>query len=190
MQRDLEGACRIGEEVGDATQGLVFDGVEHVQDGAHQQRMAGFFPVVALLQCAFGVHQDVGDVLHVAYLVVAAPHFEQRVVCGRLRIGRVEQQAVAEAAAPAGGEVPVLALDVVDDGGAKPGQQRRNDQAHALAGARGCEGQSVFGTFVAQVLALMQPEEHPGGLGQSGLADFGGIGPAGGAVGGDQAGLA
>jgi hypothetical protein len=50
--------------------------------------------VIAPLQRAFGVDQDVGDVLHVPDLAHAAPHFEQWVVGGRTRVGRVEQQAV------------------------------------------------------------------------------------------------
>ena len=47
--------------------------------------------------------------------------------------GGIEQQAVREPGAPAGGELPVLALDVVDDGRAGPGQERGQHQAHALA---------------------------------------------------------
>src|SRR2546430_11749049 len=37
-------------------------------------------PVVALLQRAIGIDQDVRDVLHVAHLMRAAPDFQQRVV--------------------------------------------------------------------------------------------------------------
>ncbi|MOA39481.1 hypothetical protein D3C78_1612660 [compost metagenome] len=133
MQGQFEGAGRIREEVGDAAQGLVLAGVEHVQDGADQQRMAGLFPVVAALQGAFRIDQDVGDVLHIAYLVRAAPDLQQRVVGGRRRIGRVEQQAMGETRAPTGGEVPVLALDVMDDRRGRPGEQGWDHQANALA---------------------------------------------------------
>ncbi|MNL05147.1 hypothetical protein D3C87_1257300 [compost metagenome] len=132
-QRDLEGTGRIGQEIGDAAQRLVLARIEHVQDGADQQRMAGLLPVVAALQGAFRVDQDVGDVLNVTDFVCTAPHFEQRVVRGRLRIGRIEQQAVREARAPAGREAPVLALDVVDHGRARPGQQRGHHETHAFA---------------------------------------------------------
>ena len=45
----------------------------------------------------------------------------------------VEQQAVGESRAPAGGELPVLALDVVDDGRARPAQKGRHDEPHAFA---------------------------------------------------------
>ena len=41
----------------------------------------------------------------------------------RARVGRIEQQAMREPRAPAGGQLPVLALDVVDDRG--PGQVSR-----------------------------------------------------------------
>ena len=79
-----------------ATRASVFSvfGVEHVQDGADQQGVRGLLPVVAPLARAFGIDQDVGDVLHVAHLVRAAAHFEQRVEAGGAGIGRIEQQAV------------------------------------------------------------------------------------------------
>ena len=73
---------------------------------------------------------------------VAAAHLEQRVVARRARVGRIEQQAVREARAPAGGQLPVLALDVVDDRRAWPGQQRRHDQADALAASGSARSQA------------------------------------------------
>ena len=63
-----------------------------------------------------GINQYVRDVLDVANLVLALPDLQQRIIFGGTRIGRVEQQDMAEPRAPAGGELPVLALDVVDDG--------------------------------------------------------------------------
>src|SRR3546814_6697647 len=89
----------------------------------------------------------------------AASNLQQWVVGGRLRIGRVEQQAMREARAPPCGDLPVLALDVVDDGGRGPAQERRNDKTHAFARARGREGQDMLWPFVAQVLAIMLAEE-------------------------------
>ncbi len=183
MQRQLERASRVTEEVRHAAQRLVLSRVEHMQDRADQQRMTGLLPVVALLQRPFGIDQDIGDVLHVAHLVRAAPHFQQRVVGRRTGIGRVEQQAVAKSTAPASGDLPVLALDVVDDGGCRPGQQRRHHQAHTLARARGRKGQDVFRPFVPQVVAVMLAEKDAGGLRQPGLANVGDIGPAGRAIG-------
>jgi len=134
--------------------------------------------MVASLQCAFGVHQDVGDVLHVTHLMRAAPNLQQRVVGGRFGIGGVEQQAVREARAPAGGDLPVLALDVVDNGGRRPGKKCGHNEADALAGARRCEGQDMFRAFVPQVLAVMQAEKNAGWPIQPGFADVGGLGPA------------
>src|SRR3569833_2424532 len=136
-----------------------------MQDRADQQGMRGFLPVVAPLKRTFWVDQDVGDVLLVAYFVHAAPHFEQRVVGGRFRIGRVVQQAVREARAPAGGQVPVFALDVVDDGRAGPGEQGGDDQAYTLAGAGGREGHRLLVAFMAKVVAVLAAEENPDGYG-------------------------
>ncbi|MNF83460.1 hypothetical protein D3C84_657850 [compost metagenome] len=116
--------------------------------------MAGFLPVVAPLQGALRVDQDVGDVLHVAHFVGATTHLEQRVVGRRSRVGRVEQQAVGKARAPAGGQAPVLALDVVDDRRGWPGEQGGYHQADPLARARRRKGQHVLGAFVAQVLLI------------------------------------
>ena len=80
VQRQLEGAGRVGEEVGDAAQRLVFARVEHMQDGPDQQRVRSLFPVIALLQRTFGINQNVRDVLHVAHLMRAVSYLQQRVV--------------------------------------------------------------------------------------------------------------
>ena len=149
MQRQLERASRIAEKVRYAAQRFVLAGVQHMQDRADQQRVTGLLPVIALLQRTFGIDQDVGDVLHVAHFMRAAPNLQQRVVGRRTGISRVKQQAVREARAPASGDLPVLALDVVDDGGCRPGQQRRHHQAHAFTRSRRREGQDVFRPFVA-----------------------------------------
>ena len=106
----------------------------------------------------FRVDQDVGDVVHIAHLVEALAHLQQRVEAGGERIGGVEQQAVRELRAPAGGELPVLALDVVDDGRAGPGHEGGHHQADALAGAGGSHGQHVLGAVVAQVAPIADPE--------------------------------
>src|SRR3546814_3815060 len=100
--------------------------------------------MVSLLQAAFGVDQDVGYILDVPYLPFAAPYFEQRVVGGRRRIGRIEQQHLAEPRAKTGGQTPVLALDVVNDCRSRPGEQRGHHQADALAGPGRCEAQPML----------------------------------------------
>jgi len=133
----------------------------------------GLLPMVAPVAGAFGIDQDVGDVLDVADLVLAAAHFEERVEAGGLRVGRIEQQAVGEAAAPAGSQLPVLALDVADDGGAGPGQQRRHHQADALAGPGRRDSQDVLRAVVAQVGIIEDAEHHAARGQQAGLADVG-----------------
>src|SRR3546814_3532718 len=72
--------------------------------------------MAATFERPFGIDQEVGDVLDVADFVRPLPYLQQRVVAGGTRVGRVEQQAVREFAPPAGGQLPVLALDIVNDG--------------------------------------------------------------------------
>ncbi len=74
-------------------------------------------------------------------------------------VGRIEQQHAPEARAPAGGQIPVLALDVMDDSRAWPGEQRRNDKADALAGAGRRETEHMLRPFVTQVTAR-QASKH------------------------------
>jgi hypothetical protein len=93
----------IRKERGDARKGLLLLCVENVEDCSDQQRVRGFLPMVAPFERAFGIDQDIGDVLDVADLLDAAADLEQRVVPGRQRISRVEQKAVREARTPAGG---------------------------------------------------------------------------------------
>ena len=159
LQRRFDRALRIGQEGRDAGQGLIRLGVEDMQDGADQQRVAGLLPVVAALQRAFRIDQHVGDVLDIANFPLAAANLEQRVVGGGRRVGGVEQQHTAMQDAETGGERPVLALDVMDDGGARPGQQRGDDEAHALAGPSGGEAEHMLRTIMAEILAI-QFSEH------------------------------
>ena len=75
VQGQLEGAGRIGEEIGDAAQRLVLARVEHMQDGPDQQRVRSLLPMVALLKRAFWIDQNVGYVLYVTHFMCAAPNF-------------------------------------------------------------------------------------------------------------------
>ena len=68
-QRAADRARGIGEEAGDAGQRLLVLGIEHVQDGADQERVRGLLPVIAALARALRIDQDIGDVLDVAHLV-------------------------------------------------------------------------------------------------------------------------
>ncbi len=82
---------RVGQEIRDAGQRLVGLGIENMQDRAGQERMAGFLPMVPAFQRALGIDQNVGDVLHITYLGVAATDLEQRIVSRGFRIRRVEK---------------------------------------------------------------------------------------------------
>jgi hypothetical protein len=88
-QGRLDRPPRIGEEIGDAGQRLVRLGVEHVQDGADEQRMARLLPVVPLLERPFRIDQDVGDVLDIAHFPFAAADLDQRIVGRAVGIGRI-----------------------------------------------------------------------------------------------------
>ena len=127
LERLDEAALRIGKEGRDPGEGLVFIGIEDVENGADQQRVARLLPMVAAFERAFGIDQDVGDILDVAYLIGTAAHFEQRIVARRSRVGGIEQQAVREARAPTSCQCPILTFDVVDDGRTSPGQQGRHN---------------------------------------------------------------
>ena len=73
---------RVGQEVRDAGQRLVWFGVKNMQDRADKQRMAGLLPMAPAFQRAFGIDQNVGDVLDVADLCIAAANLQQRIVGG------------------------------------------------------------------------------------------------------------
>jgi hypothetical protein len=168
----LDRARRIGEERRHTGKGFVRLGVEDMQDRADQQRVRGLLPMVPALETAFGIDQHVGDILHVAHLPLAAPYFQQRVVGGRRGVGRIEQQHSPMPRAEAGGELPVLALDVVDDRGARPGQQRRYDQSDALARTGRREAQHMLGAIVAQIVGAEPSQHNAIGPEQPGGADF------------------
>ncbi len=182
-ERAQDRARRVGEEGGDARQRLLLFGVEHVQDGAGQQRVRRLLPVIAPFLGPFRIDQDVGDVLHVAHLLRALAHLEQRIEAGGEGIGRIEQQAMGELGAPAGGEHPVLALDVVHDGRAGPGQQGGHHQADALARPRRRDRQHMLGAIVAQIAVPIETEDDAAIAQQPCLVDIGSVRPAGRAVG-------
>src|SRR5262249_22572544 len=139
-----EGALRVGEEGRYPGQSLLLLGIEDVENGADQQGMAGFLPVRPPLQRTLRINEDVGDVLDVPDLIRTFPDLKQRVVTCGPWIGRIEEQAMRELGAPAGSQLPILTLDVMNDGGAGPGEKRRNDQADALPAPGGCEGHDML----------------------------------------------
>jgi hypothetical protein len=105
--------------------------------------------MVPPLQRPFRIDQNVRDVLDIAHLGVSAPDLEQRVVSRRFGVGRIEEEDAGEACAPTRGQLPVLALDVVDDRGPRPGEQRGDNETHALAGPGGREAEHVLRSVVA-----------------------------------------
>ena len=151
--------------------------------------MAGLLPMIPPFQRAFRIDQHVGDVLDVAHLPFAAPDLQQRIIGGALRIGGVEEQHATEPRAPAGGERPVLALDVMDDRRARPGQQRRNDQADTLAASGRREAEHMLGAVVAEIVVMPATEEHAVMAEHAGLPDFVRLGPSGGTICRDPLGL-
>jgi hypothetical protein len=46
------------------------------REGSDRKRVAGLFPVIAPFECAFGIDQDVGHVLDIAHLGIAAADFQ------------------------------------------------------------------------------------------------------------------
>src|SRR6266436_9963429 len=178
IQRRLDRARRIRQEVGNAGECFVGFRVEDMQNRANKQGVTGLLPMISAFERAFGIDEDVGYILGVAYLAVTLADFEERIV-GRARlIGWVEQEYRSKAGAPTGGQLKVLALDVVDDRGARPGQQGRNDQTDALA--RTCRGKAkdMLGTVVPDIAAIKAAEDHSLRPEKPGPPDLPCIGPA------------
>src|ERR1700709_1808458 len=97
--------------------------------------MAGLFPMISPFKRSFGIHQDIGDVLDVAHFPFPASDFQQWIVRCRLRVGRVEQQHAAMPSTEARSQVPVLALDIMDNATARPSQKGWHHQTDTLAGS-------------------------------------------------------
>jgi hypothetical protein len=158
-----------------------------MQDRADKQRMAGLFPMVTFVEAAFGIDQDVSDVLDVAHFPFALPYLQQRVVGRRFHVGRIEEQHAAVPGAKACCQRPVLAFDVMDDAASRPGQQRRHNEADAFAAAGRREAQDMLRTIVAQIAVLVTTEHDAVGAEQPGGADFLVFRPAGRTIGRDVA---
>ena len=140
--------------------------------------MAGLLPVIAAFERPFGIDQHVGNVLDIADFGHAAPDFQQGVVCRRVGIRGVEQQNLAELRAETGCQVPVFALDVVDDGRGRPGQQGRDDKPDALAAAGRREAEDVLRTVVAKIALFMLAQHGTMIAQQSRASNLGLISPS------------
>src|ERR1700722_10280418 len=110
--------------------------------------MAGFLPVIPSLERAFGINQDVGDILRITYFVVSFTDLEQRIVGRTGRIGRIEQEHGPKPRTPAGCQLEILTLDVVDNRRIWPRQEGWNDETDALPGPSRRKTQHMFGTVV------------------------------------------
>ena len=116
--------------------------------------------------------------------------FKQRIIVRRSRICRVEQQAMRETLPPAGGQLPVLALDVMNDGRAGPAEKGRDDQPDTFARTGRGEHHDVLRPVMTQILRAEAAEEDAARGEQPGAAHIARRGPSRGAVGRDVALLA
>ena len=139
--------------------------------------MAGLLPMIAALERAFGINQNVGDILRVAHLAVAFADLEQRIVGGARRIGRIEQEHRSKPGAPAGGQLEILALDVVDDRGIRPRQQGWDDKTDTLARPGRRKTQHMLGTVVPQIAVAQTAKHDAVGSQKSGTPHLPCIGP-------------
>jgi len=76
FERRFDSAARIGQECGNPGQRFIRFCIKHMQNCTDQQRMAGLFPMIALLKAAFGIDQHVCNILDIADLADTAAHFE------------------------------------------------------------------------------------------------------------------
>src|SRR5258708_15006954 len=183
-ERGLDRSLWIGEEAGNARQRLVRLGIKDMKDGADEQSMAGFLPMVATFERPFRVHQHIGDVLDIAHLPFSATNLKQRVVRCRLRVCRVEQQHAAVPRTKARRQTPILALDVMDNATAWPGQQGRHHKADTLARSGRCKAQHMFWSVMPEVVALELAEHDTVWRGETSGTNLNWRRPASRAVGG------
>ncbi len=163
VQHRLEGgherALWIGQEVRDARERFVLFDVKDMEDGADKERMARLLPMVAALERAIRIDQDVGDALRVPDLTCAPAYLKQRIIMGGADIRRIEQETVGEACPPSRRDAPVFTLDVMHEDRAGPAEQGRNNQADALAASCRSDGEDVLGPFMTQIGAAELAEE-------------------------------
>ncbi|SFA59677.1 hypothetical protein SAMN04487972_1252 [Paracoccus halophilus] len=145
--------------------------------------------MVTFVEAAFGINENIRDVLHITDFPFTLPHFQKRVVSCRVHIGRIEQQDAAMTGPETCGQIPVLALDVMDNATSRPGQQRRHDEAHALAGSGWRKAQHMLGAVMTKIILAVPPQHDAIGAEQSGRMDFLILGPSRRTVGGNIAGF-
>ena len=185
----LERTLGVAEQVHTTAQGLVGFGIEDVEEHPNQEGMGGAVPMVSP-SVAVGVDEDVGDDLGVPYFIGTEPDLFEGVVAGGAFLGGgVEAQAEAAelSCAPARGEGPVLAFDVVHEHRMGPSEQVGHHQAYALARPGGSEDEDMLRTVVPEEVTTRTvgplSQEQACGAEEAGLSDVLGGGPMGGAVG-------
>ncbi len=162
MPRSVVSMVRLGSDRKLATPASVLSGlrVQNMENGADEQGVAGLFPMIAPLERAFGINQDVGDILHIAHLAVATPHFKQRVISERGRIGGIEQQHATEACTPSRGQLPVLTLDVMDDATARQVNSVGTTRPTPLPLRVGAKQSTCSRPLVTQISVIDLAEHH------------------------------
>src|SRR4051794_22055938 len=139
--------------------------------------MAGLFPMIAALQRPFGIDENIGDILRLTDLAVAFADLKQRIIGRTRRIGRIKQKDRSKPRTPTGGQLAILALDVMDDGGIWPGQEGWDDKTNALPRPGRRKTQHVFGAIVSEIGVIKTTEHDPVRPKKSGASNFPGIGP-------------
>src|SRR5712672_158057 len=172
-ERDTDRSLGIRQKIGNPSQGLVLLCVTHMQDGPHQERVAGPFPVVTLFVRAFRIDQDVRDILDIANLPLTPTDLEQGIVGRRAAVGRIKQQHVSVAGAETRSQIPVLALDIVNDATARPSQKRWYHKANTLARPRRRETEHVFWSIVPEIRTFEAAKYNTIRIHKTHGADFG-----------------
>src|SRR6185437_2031500 len=140
--------------------------------------MTCLLPMIAALEGAFGVNENIGYVLRVTYLAIALADLEERIVRRAGRVCRIEKEHGPKPRSPTRGQLVILALDVVDDRRMRPSQESRDDKADALPGSGRRKTEHVFWTIVSEIVAVKTTEHDSVRPKKSSAPNFSSIGPA------------
>ena len=163
VQHRVQRGLDIDQKPADLGEVLALVGlaVEDVQDHGGEEVRGALVPEVQIARFApQGVDEDADDILDVGDLHDAFADLEQRVPAHRVGIGRREIEDVAEALPMVGGDVPELALAVIDEGAVRPGNQGRDHMAGPLPAPRGPDDYGVLDAAISQV-AAGEPAQNP-----------------------------
>ena len=138
VHHGVQGRLDVDQQPADLGEVLVLVSlaVEDVQDQGGEEIRRALVPEIQVASLAAeGIDEDPYDVLDVGDLHGALAHFEERVPAYRVGVGRREVEDMAEPLPVIGGDVPKLALAVIDEGAVRPGDQRGHDVPDPLAAA-------------------------------------------------------